>query len=87
MLPEMRSKFRDILGFRLALNDVIPSFDLDMPLEVDDEYWENENPELAFKQPPGKPSTVSFFMHWVKLARIAAHALRTLVSVFWGNFV
>ena len=58
-----------------------------MPLEVDDEYWENENPELAFKQPPGKPSTVSFFMHWVKLARIAAHALRTLVSVFWGNFV
>ena len=28
--------------------------------EVDDEYWTNPDPALAFKQPPGKPSKIAF---------------------------
>ncbi|TCD69801.1 hypothetical protein EIP91_006114 [Steccherinum ochraceum] len=68
-----------ILGRPCASRD--EDFDLDMPLEVDDEYWENEDPALAFKQPPGKPSRVSAFICWIKLTRIAAHALRTLYAL------
>ncbi|KAH9948554.1 fungal-specific transcription factor domain-containing protein [Amylocystis lapponica] len=55
--------------------------DLDLPLEVDDEYWENDNPELAFQQPCSKPSTVSAFVYWIKLSQIAAFALRTLYAL------
>ncbi|KAI8993102.1 fungal-specific transcription factor domain-containing protein [Trametes punicea] len=54
--------------------------DLELPLEVDDEYWENENPELAFKQPEGKPSLVTAFVHWIKLSHIVAFALKMLYS-------
>ncbi|KAL7281745.1 hypothetical protein ACG7TL_005063 [Trametes sanguinea] len=54
--------------------------DLALPLEVDDEYWENENPELAFKQPEGKPSIVTAFIHWIKLSHIVAFALKMLYS-------
>ena len=56
------------------------SQDLELPLEVDDEYWENENPELAFRQPEGKPSLVTAFVCWIKLSHIVAFALKTLVS-------
>ena len=56
------------------------SMDLDLPAEVDDEYWENEDPELAFRQPPDKPSKVSFFVSWIKLSQIIARALETFVS-------
>ncbi|THH20422.1 hypothetical protein EW146_g919 [Bondarzewia mesenterica] len=31
-------------------------FDTELPLEVDDEYWENDDPALTFRQPAGKPS-------------------------------
>ncbi|KAI0630271.1 fungal-specific transcription factor domain-containing protein [Trametes polyzona] len=54
--------------------------DLELPLEVDDEYWENENPELAFRQPEGKPSIVTAFVHWIKLSHIVAFTLKTLYS-------
>ncbi|KAI0355562.1 hypothetical protein OH77DRAFT_1495869 [Trametes cingulata] len=54
--------------------------DLEMPLEVDDEYWENENPELAFRQPEGKPSLVTAFVCWIKLSHIVAFALKTLYT-------
>ncbi|KAI0769708.1 fungal-specific transcription factor domain-containing protein [Trametes elegans] len=52
--------------------------DLELPLEVDDEYWENENSELAFRQPEGKPSLVTAFVCWIKLSHIVAFALKTL---------
>lgn len=58
----------------------ICSLDLDLPLEVDDEFWENEDPELAFRQPEGKPALVSCFVHWIKLSHVVAYALKTLVS-------
>ncbi|TBU33907.1 fungal-specific transcription factor domain-containing protein [Dichomitus squalens] len=54
--------------------------DLDLPLEVDDEYWENEDPELAFRQPEGKPSLVSGFVQWIKLSHVVAYALKTLYT-------
>ncbi|KAF9820301.1 hypothetical protein IEO21_01515 [Rhodonia placenta] len=49
--------------------------------KVDDEYWENEDEQLAFQQPPGKPAVVSAFVCWAKLSRIAAFALRTLYAI------
>ncbi|KAJ8522041.1 hypothetical protein ONZ45_g1352 [Pleurotus djamor] len=51
-------------------------FDIDLPLEVDDEYWES-----GFKQPLNKPSTVSFFNCWAKLSRIVAFATKTIYAV------
>ena len=57
------------------------SFDVDLPKEVDDEYWENEHePEQAFKQPAGKPSLLSYFVSLIKLIQILAIVLRTIVS-------
>jgi len=56
-------------------------FDVDLPVEIDDEYWENEHePDQAFKQPTGKPSILSYFVSLIKLIQILAVALRTIVS-------
>ena len=59
----------------------VASIDIDYPIECDDEYWENEDPALAFKQPPGKPSTVAFFNYTLRLNKIHAYALRTIVCL------
>ncbi|KIK97752.1 hypothetical protein PAXRUDRAFT_135686 [Paxillus rubicundulus Ve08.2h10] len=53
-------------------------FDVDLPLEVDDEYWETEDAERAFQQPPDKPSKIAAFNSYLKLTKIAAYALRTI---------
>lgn len=58
------------------------SFDVDLPIECDDEYWINPDPNLAFKQPEGKPSTVVFFNCVIRLIQIHAFALRTIVRPF-----
>ena len=64
-----------------SVSRLYASFDVDMPTEIDDEYWENEqDPEQAFKQPPGKPSLLSYFVCFIKLNQILAIALRTIVS-------
>jgi hypothetical protein len=52
------------------------SFDLELPLECDDEYLEMENP----KQPSGIPSKLSFFIWHCRLMEIAGFAQRALVS-------
>lgn len=59
----------------------LPSFDIDLPLEVDDEYWETEDPSVAFQQPPGLPSKVGAFILFIKLSQIVAFALKTVVGV------
>ncbi|KAI0752266.1 transcription factor domain-containing protein [Irpex lacteus] len=56
-------------------------YDVGLPLDVDDEYWYPEDPKLAFQQPPGKPSKVSYFISCLKLYQILARALRTIVSL------
>ncbi|KAJ7865647.1 hypothetical protein B0H14DRAFT_2573833 [Mycena olivaceomarginata] len=47
--------------------------DVDLPLEVDEEYWDRE-----LTQPIGKPSQLSFFTCHVRLSEIVADALRKL---------
>ncbi|KAF9236278.1 fungal-specific transcription factor domain-containing protein [Melanogaster broomeanus] len=67
------------LGRPCAIQD--EDFDLDLPVECDDEYWEHPDPDQTFKQPPEKPSTVSFFICFLKLNHILAFALRTIYSI------
>ena len=58
------------------------SFDLDWPVDCDDEYWDNPDPEKCFKQPPNKPSLITAFILYLKLHKILALSLRTIVSDF-----
>jgi len=50
-------------------------FNAEYPLEVDDDFWENEDPQLAFRQPPDKLSTVTAFNLWLRLTDFTASAL------------
>jgi hypothetical protein len=63
----------------LSLSDVLISFDVEFPIECDDEYWETNDPALAFKQPPGIPSKLSYFIHTTRLRQIQMKAIRSLV--------
>ncbi|KAE9401870.1 hypothetical protein BT96DRAFT_991699 [Gymnopus androsaceus JB14] len=45
------------------------NYDVEFPVEVDDEYWEQPG-ELAFKQPPGEPSQLAYWIQMLKLVRI-----------------
>ncbi|KAF9068919.1 fungal-specific transcription factor domain-containing protein [Rhodocollybia butyracea] len=56
-------------------------YDLDLPSECDDEYWEHPDPEQAFKQPPGRPSWVRFWIEELKLLDVLSFALKNLYSV------
>ncbi|KAI3613088.1 hypothetical protein WG66_001443 [Moniliophthora roreri] len=55
-------------------------YDVPLPLEVDDEYWEVEDPEDAFKQPAGKPCKMSFWISFLKLSDIAGSAQAMLLA-------
>lgn len=57
------------------------SFDVDYPLDVDDEYWETGDAETDFKQPEGVPSKVSYFITILKLTRIMGDVLKTVYAV------
>ncbi|KAJ7578556.1 fungal-specific transcription factor domain-containing protein [Mycena floridula] len=65
-------------GRPLGLNS--DDFDQEYPLECDDEYWVHSNPKMAFKQPEGRPSTISHFVSYLKLVRILETAHRTLYA-------
>ncbi|KAF7372556.1 Zn(2)-C6 fungal-type domain-containing protein [Mycena venus] len=54
-------------------------FDIDPPLEVDDEYW--EDPTHPFEQPPGVCSRVAFFNALLGLNHILAVSLKILYSL------
>jgi hypothetical protein len=56
------------------------SFDVDYPLDVDDEYWDTGNPQTDFKQPPGKPSKIAMYISLLSLERIVASAIMNVVS-------
>lgn len=58
------------------------SFDLDLPVECDDEYWEHPDPDKRFVQPEGKLSVATFHIHLLKLREILAFAVRTIVGIF-----
>lgn len=55
------------------------SFDLDYPLEVDDEYWDHPDPDQSWKQPPNKPSLITAFSYHLRLTHILGLASRALV--------
>ncbi|KZT39109.1 hypothetical protein SISSUDRAFT_1003901 [Sistotremastrum suecicum HHB10207 ss-3] len=67
------------LGRPCAIQD--EDFDIEMPLEVDDEFWEHPDPDKAFKQPSDRPSMISYFNSFLKLNQILAFALRTIYSI------
>ncbi|KAI0260431.1 fungal-specific transcription factor domain-containing protein [Gloeopeniophorella convolvens] len=67
------------LGRPCAISE--ENYDVEYPIECDDEYWENADPALAFKQPPGKPTRVSYFNHLIKINLLHSHALRTIYSL------
>ncbi|KAJ7091171.1 fungal-specific transcription factor domain-containing protein [Mycena epipterygia] len=56
-------------------------FDLDLPIECDDIYWESADPEMAFKQPPNAPSLMAYFVAYIKLLDILGFAQRTLYTL------
>jgi hypothetical protein len=62
-------------------NPRLSSFDVDLPIDCDDEYWEDPDPEKALKQPPSKPSKLTCFILFLKLCQILGFALRTLVGI------
>ncbi|KAJ7583376.1 fungal-specific transcription factor domain-containing protein [Mycena floridula] len=55
-------------------------FDQEYPLECDDEYWVQSDPEQAFKQPPHRPSKISSFIFYIKLIGILEMTQRTLYA-------
>ncbi|KAI0950725.1 hypothetical protein AcW1_007961 [Taiwanofungus camphoratus] len=79
VLVSMDRSISHALGRPCAIQD--EDFDLDLPIECDDEYWTHSDPDLAFKQPPGKPSIVTFFNCFLRLNQILAFALRTIYSI------
>ncbi|KAJ6581532.1 fungal-specific transcription factor domain-containing protein [Mycena capillaripes] len=70
-----------MLYFRLF--DAAASFDLDFPIDCDDEYWDTETPESAgaFRQPKDKPSLISAFIAHLRLCQVLSFALRTIYSI------
>ncbi|GJE89788.1 Zn(II)2Cys6 transcription factor [Phanerochaete sordida] len=68
-----------VLGRPCSIQD--EEFDLDYPIECDDEYWVTDDPQQAFKQPPGKPAMVIHFIQSLKLTEIHTRALRTIYSL------
>ncbi|KAJ7505493.1 fungal-specific transcription factor domain-containing protein [Mycena galericulata] len=59
----------------------VEDFDVEPPLEVDDEYW-----EVGFTQPLGKPSRVSFLVHLLRLCEILGDAMRRVyASAKWKS--
>ncbi|KZT29634.1 hypothetical protein NEOLEDRAFT_1055289 [Neolentinus lepideus HHB14362 ss-1] len=71
--------YSSALGRPCAIQE--EDFDLDMPMECDDEYWDHPDPEKAFKQPSNRPSKLSAFNCYLKLNQILAAALRTIYCI------
>ncbi|KAF8315656.1 hypothetical protein DL93DRAFT_846798 [Clavulina sp. PMI_390] len=70
------------IGRPLACQD--EDFDLDFPIEVDDEYWsvpEEGAPIPTPHQPTGVPSKISAFVAALKLYQIMALAVRTIYAI------
>ncbi|KAF6764451.1 fungal-specific transcription factor domain-containing protein [Ephemerocybe angulata] len=92
--PTIQDELRKRIFWRLVLDDAMMSitvgrppainlidYDLEPPVDCDDEYWENADPSKAFKQPPGKPSRISYYISMIKLAQIYLSARQAFYSV------
>ncbi|KAJ7188000.1 fungal-specific transcription factor domain-containing protein [Mycena filopes] len=58
----------------------VEDYDVELPIEVDDEYWDHADPAQAFKQPPAKPSVITYFNCHIRLCEILGSALRRLYA-------
>ncbi|KAJ7599108.1 fungal-specific transcription factor domain-containing protein [Mycena floridula] len=54
--------------------------DVELPIECDDDCWENPDPKLAFK-PEGKSTNVTCMIQFIKLTNLMMLALRELYPV------
>ncbi|KAF5381669.1 hypothetical protein D9615_005628 [Tricholomella constricta] len=73
--------FSSSLGRPCSIHD--EDFDIDMPIECDDEYWEHPDPELRWRQPTPKktPSLIAYFNVYIRLNQILAFLLRTVYAI------
>ncbi|KAK0232246.1 fungal-specific transcription factor domain-containing protein [Armillaria nabsnona] len=61
-------------------------FDLELPIECDDEYWDiGPDGEVHFCQPGEKPSKISYFNAQIRLSGIMSVVVRTLYSIKKGR--
>ncbi|KAJ3836644.1 fungal-specific transcription factor domain-containing protein [Lentinula raphanica] len=65
------------LGRPCSLHD--EDFDVDLPIDCDDEYWMRE-PNLDFEQPPEKPSKIAFVICFIQANFVLSYALRTIYA-------
>ncbi|KAK0482264.1 fungal-specific transcription factor domain-containing protein [Armillaria novae-zelandiae] len=61
-------------------------FDLELPIECDDEYWNIRlDGEVHFCQPPDKPSIISYFNSQIRLSGIMSVVVRMLYPIKKGR--
>ena len=77
----MKSK-RDMLPHVLLLYSLSYSFDLELPVECDDEYWDiSADGGVTFRQPQDVPSRLAFFTRHIKLCEVLSFVSRTLYCI------
>ncbi|KAF9023957.1 hypothetical protein BDZ89DRAFT_989559 [Hymenopellis radicata] len=72
-----------LLGRPLAIR--YDDFDVDYPIECDDEYWSDAtDPTMNFKQPERKPSSISCFVALLRLLNILTYVKNTIYPMRGG---
>ncbi|KAK7438632.1 Gypsy retrotransposon integrase-like protein 1 [Stygiomarasmius scandens] len=84
VLVAMDSETSTVFGRPSATS--MQDFDLEFPIECDDEYWEAKDESQAFVQPAGQPSLVSFWSCYLKLVEIIGFAQQTLYPIRRSDF-
>nr|GAT44707.1 predicted protein [Mycena chlorophos] len=91
--PVLAEQWKRVFWMLVCIDTLVSSFvgrpratkssdyDLDYPADCDDEYWETEDPEHAFKQPPGRPSYPAAMIAYLKLMEILGMAQETIYLV------
>ncbi|KAK1226623.1 Gypsy retrotransposon integrase-like protein 1 [Marasmius sp. AFHP31] len=67
------------MAFRLLKGE--RSYDLEYPVECDDEYWDHPDEKVAWKQPENKPAQASCWVWMLKLLEILASTDQTIYSL------
>lgn len=73
-----RSKLNHRLTYGL-LTDTFSSYDQELPIECDDEYWTGTETSPAFHQPHGQPSSISFWNILIRLNDVLGLVQRSMV--------
>ncbi|KAG5649547.1 hypothetical protein H0H81_003131, partial [Sphagnurus paluster] len=68
---------------QLTLFTFTPSFNINLPIECDDKYWEHPDPEQCWRQPAldKTPSLVTYFVVYICLNQILAFLLHTVYAI------